>query len=139
EPHLILNFIRLQTIILDNVRDKNFHKFFDYLIYLTTLDAITISFVERISSLDIIFSQIFRLSTLKYCKIEYRQLVIDFINYESSSIEYLIINGHLPFSALHNLLCCLPKLQHLSISYLDKFEDYEESNKLSSIQLKYLK
>ncbi|CAF4167669.1 unnamed protein product, partial [Rotaria sordida] len=139
QPHLILNFIRLQTIILDNVRDKNFHKFFDYLIYLTTLDAITISFVERISSLDIIFSQIFRLSTLKYCKIEYRQLVIDFINYESSSIEYLIINGHLPFSALHNLLCCLPKLQHLSIHYLDKFDYYEESNKLSSIQLKYLK
>ncbi|CAF4396655.1 unnamed protein product, partial [Rotaria sordida] len=123
----------------DNVRDKNFHKFFDYIIYLTTLDAITISFVEHISSLDIIFSQIFRLSTLKYCKIEYQQLsFIDFINYESSSIEYLIINGHIPFSALHNLLCCLPKLQHLSISCLDKFEYYEESNKLP-IQLKYLK
>ncbi|CAF4744664.1 unnamed protein product, partial [Rotaria sp. Silwood2] len=89
QPHLILNFIRLQTIILDNVRDKNFHKFFDYLICLTTLHAITISFVEHMSSLDIIFSQIFRLSTLKYCKIEYQQLpFIDFINYESSSIEY---------------------------------------------------
>ncbi|CAF1415359.1 unnamed protein product [Rotaria sordida] len=140
EPRLILNFIRLQTIILDNVLNKNFHKFFDYLLCLTTLHAITISFAVHISSLDIIFSQIFRLSTLKYCKIEYQQLsFIDFINYESSSIEYLIINGHLRFSALHNLLCCLPKLQHLSISYLDKFDCYEESNKLSSIQLKYLK
>ncbi|CAF1017781.1 unnamed protein product [Rotaria sp. Silwood1] len=140
QPHLILNFIRLQTIILDNVLDRNFHKFFDYLLYLTTLHAITISFVQHISSLDIIFSQIFRLSTLKYCKIEYQQfLLIDFINYESSSIEYLIINGHLLFSALHNLLCCLPKLQHLSINYLDKIDYYEESNKLSSIQLKYLK
>ncbi|CAF4495990.1 unnamed protein product [Rotaria sp. Silwood2] len=140
QPHLILNFIRLQTIILDNVRDRNFHKFFDYLKCLTTLHAITISFVEYMPSLDTIFSQIFRLSTLKYCKIEYQQLsFIDFINYESSSIEYLIINSHLPFSALHNLLCCLPKLQHLSIGYLDKIEYYKQSNKLSSIQLKYLK
>ncbi|CAF4341105.1 unnamed protein product, partial [Rotaria sordida] len=81
------------------------------------------------------------LSTLKYCKIEYQQLLlfINFTNYDSSSIEYLIINGHLPFSALHNLLCCLPKLQHLSITYLYKHDDYQERNKLSSIQLKYLK
>ncbi|CAF2853860.1 unnamed protein product [Rotaria sp. Silwood2] len=45
QPQLILNFTRLQTVILDNVQDENFHKFFDYLIYLTTLHAITISFV----------------------------------------------------------------------------------------------
>ncbi|CAF4178641.1 unnamed protein product, partial [Rotaria sordida] len=140
EPHLILNFIRLETIILDNVQDKNFNKFFDYLICLTTLHAITISFLEHISSLDIIFSQIFRLSTLKYCKIEYQQLLfIDFTNYDSSPIEYLIINGRFSFSAFHNLLCCLPKLQHLSINYLYKHDGYQERNKLSSIQLKYLK
>ncbi|CAF4163292.1 unnamed protein product, partial [Rotaria sordida] len=140
EPHLILNFIRLETIILDNVQDKNFNKFFDYLICLTTLHAITISFLEHISSLDIIFSQIFRLSTLKYCKIEYQQLLfIDFTNYDSSPIEYLIINGHFSFSAFHNLLCCLPKLQHLSINYLVNYDHYRKRNQLSSIQLKYLK
>ncbi|CAF4344619.1 unnamed protein product, partial [Rotaria sordida] len=43
------------------------------------------------------------------------------------------------FSAFHNLLCCLPKLQHLSINYLYKHDGYQERNKLSSIQLKYLK
>ncbi|CAF1522426.1 unnamed protein product, partial [Rotaria sordida] len=139
EPRLILNFIRLQTIILDYVQEKNFNKFFDYLICLTTLHAITISFVEDFSSLDII-SQIFRLSTLKYCKIEYRQLLsTDFTYYDSSPIECLIINGRFPFSAFHNLLCCLPKLQHLSINCLCKHDGYQERNKLSSIQLQYLK
>ncbi|CAF1353483.1 unnamed protein product [Rotaria sordida] len=140
EPRSILNFIRLQILILDNVQNINFNKFFDYLICLTTLHAITISFVKDISSLDIIFSQIFRISTLKYCKIEYQQILsIDFTNYDSSSIEYLIINGNFPFNAFHNLLCCLPKLQHLSINYLGRRVDYQERNKLSSIQLKYLK
>ncbi|CAF4041480.1 unnamed protein product, partial [Rotaria sp. Silwood1] len=125
EARLILNFIRLETIILDYVQEKNFNKFFDYLICLTTLHAITISFIEYISSLDIIFSQIFRLSTLKYCKIEYDQLLyIDFNNYNSSSIEYLIINGSFPIRAFHNLLCCLPKLQHLSINYLDSHHEF---------------
>ncbi|CAF1403982.1 unnamed protein product [Rotaria sordida] len=140
EPRLILNFIRLETIILDYVQEKNFNKFFDYLICLTTLHAITIFFVQDISSLDIIFSQIFRLSTLKYFKIEYQQLLsIDFTNYDSSSIEYLIIKGSFPFSAFHNLLCCLPKLQHLSINHFDTHYGYQKRNKSSSIQLKYLK
>ncbi|CAF3666684.1 unnamed protein product [Rotaria sordida] len=145
EPHLILNFIRLETLILDNVQNKNFDKFFDYLIWLPNLHAITISLTEHISSLDTLFSQIFRLSTLKYCKIEYqiknyqRPLFVYSTNYDSSSIEYLIINGRFPFSAFHNLLCCLPKLQHLSINSLVNYDDYQARDKLSSIHLKYLK
>ncbi|CAF4015521.1 unnamed protein product [Rotaria sp. Silwood1] len=48
EPRLILNFIHLETLILYNIQNKNSDKFFDYLICLSTLHALTISFAEHI-------------------------------------------------------------------------------------------
>ncbi|CAF1489037.1 unnamed protein product [Rotaria sordida] len=108
-------------------------------LYLTTLHTLTISFAEHISSFDIIFSPIFDLSTFKYCKSEYQPFFDYFTNYASSPIEYLIINGRFQFSSFHNLLSCLPKLQHLSINSLVDDYYYQKNKKLSPIQLKYLK
>ncbi|CAF4254473.1 unnamed protein product, partial [Rotaria sordida] len=55
------------------------------------------------------------------------------------SIEYLIINGRFPFDSLNNLLCCLPRLRHLSMDsfYKSSFRDLDED--LPLIELKYLK
>ncbi|CAF1573541.1 unnamed protein product [Rotaria sp. Silwood1] len=148
-PRLILNFIRLETLVLENIQIKHLNKIFDNLIHLRKFHSLTISIGDYIESLSPIFSHIFFLSKLKYCKIEYQTkdyedpLLTIFTQYDYSPIQWLIINGRFPFDAFNKLLCCLPKLQHLSIDCLVQSryyaeEEAEEEN-LSLIQLKYLK
>ncbi|CAF1475450.1 unnamed protein product, partial [Rotaria sp. Silwood1] len=143
-PDQILNFVHLETLIIDHIESNSFYKFFDYFMKLSNLHSLIISFGERILKIDNIFAQIFRLSKLKYCKIKYNiqyytEFFYSFTEYVSSSIEYLIINGPFPFEAFHNLLCFLPKLQHLSICDLDLFDDIHIEYQLSPVQLKCLR
>ncbi|CAF0923577.1 unnamed protein product [Rotaria sordida] len=69
--NIILKFISLETLILDNTYVKYLNKIFDYLLDLPKFHSLTISFIDYIESLDI-FIQIFRLSKLEYCKIIYK-------------------------------------------------------------------
>ncbi|CAF1345964.1 unnamed protein product [Rotaria sp. Silwood1] len=143
-PDHILNFVHLETLIIDNVESISFYKFFDYFMKLPNLHSLIISFGEGILKIDYLFAQIFRLSKLKYCKIKYEiqyceELFYSFTEYISSPIEYLIINAPFPFKAFHNLLCYLPKLQHLSIGFLHLFGDIHIKYQLSPIQLKCLR
>ncbi|CAF1642143.1 unnamed protein product [Rotaria sp. Silwood1] len=143
-PDHILNFVHLETLIIDNVESISFYKFFDYFMKLPNLHSLIISFGERILKIDYLFAQIFRLSKLKYCKIKYEiqyyeELFYSFTEYISSPIEYLIINAPFPFKAFHNLLCFLPKLQHLSIGSLHLLGDIHIEYQLSPIQLKCLR
>ncbi|CAF4723425.1 unnamed protein product [Rotaria sp. Silwood1] len=70
-----------------------------------------------------------------------KPLLTIFTECDYSPIQSLIINGRFPFDSFGNLLCCLPKLQHLSIDCLvqDRYYTEEEEEKLSLIQLKCLK
>ncbi|CAF4020892.1 unnamed protein product, partial [Rotaria sordida] len=141
--NIILKFISLETLILDNIHVKYLNKMFDYLLDLPKFHSLTISFINYIESLDI-FIQIFRLSKLEYCKIIYKiknnqsLLPIYLTKYDSSCIQYFIINGDFPFNSLHNLLSCLPQLHHLSINSLVNCHNTEREE-LSPIELKYLK
>ncbi|CAF3142021.1 unnamed protein product [Rotaria sp. Silwood2] len=146
---LVLNFIRLEKLILENIQIKHLYKICDNLIHLRKLHSLTISISDYIESLSLIFARIFLLSKLKYCKIEYQTknyeepLLTIFTEYDYSPIQSLIINGRFPFDSFSHLLCCLPKLQYISIDCLiqDHYytEEEEEEEKLSFIQLKYLK
>ncbi|CAF0874418.1 unnamed protein product [Rotaria sordida] len=144
-PRIILQFIHLEKLILDKIQMKYLSKIFNYLTYLPKFHSLIISIGDYIESLDILFTHLFHLLTLKYCKIEYEiknseyPLSIYLTEYDSSSIQYLIINGCFPFKSLNNLLCCLPKLRYLSINYLVHCRDYLEREDLSPIKLKYLK
>ncbi|CAF4937477.1 unnamed protein product [Rotaria sp. Silwood1] len=141
----ILQFINLEKLILNNIQMKYLDKIFDYLIYLPKFYSLTISIGDYIQSLDFLFFNIFNLLTLKYCKIEYETKdyehpsSIHFTEDDSSSIQCLIINGFFPFKSLYNLLCCLPKLHHLSINSLVQCRQYLDIEELSPIKLKYLK
>ncbi|CAF4399585.1 unnamed protein product [Rotaria sp. Silwood2] len=144
---LVLNFIRLEKLILENIQIKHLYKICDNLIHLRKLHSLTISISDYIESLSLIFARIFLLSKLKYCKIEYQTknyeepLLTIFTEYDYSPIQSLIINGRFPFDSFSHLLCCLPKLQYISIDCLiqDHYYTEEEEEKLSFIQLKYLK
>ncbi|CAF3730249.1 unnamed protein product [Rotaria sordida] len=144
-PSIIVEFIHLETLILDNVQSKNLDKFFYCLRSLTKFHSLTLSIADNIEFLNDIFSNVLRLSKLKYCKIIYQTkhdetpFSPSFTTYNRSSIEYLIINGRFPFDSLNNLLCCLPRLRHLSMDsfYKSSFRDLDED--LPLIELKYLK
>ena len=76
------------------------------------LHSLTISLAAGYNqSLDLIFSNIFHLPKLKYCKIEYEikrledePVQLYFTHRDSSLIECLIINGRFPFNGFQNLL-----------------------------------
>ncbi|CAF4795903.1 unnamed protein product, partial [Rotaria sp. Silwood2] len=96
--NIILKFISLETLILDNIHVKYLNEIFDYLLDLPKFHSLTLSLADYIGSLDI-FIQIFRLSKLKHCKIIYKikknqpLLPVYFTKYDSSPIQYFIING----------------------------------------------
>ncbi|CAF4001024.1 unnamed protein product [Rotaria sordida] len=121
-PSIILEFIRLEILILDNIQSKNLSKFFYCLRSLTKFHSLTLSLADNIEFLNDIFSNVLSLSKLKYCKIIYQTKNDEtpfspFLTiYDRSPIEYLIIDGCFPFDSLNNLLCCLPRLRHLSMN-----------------------
>ncbi|CAF3832632.1 unnamed protein product [Rotaria sordida] len=140
----ILNFTRLQILILDNVQIEHFIKVIRRSKELPLLHSLTISLIGYNRALDLLFLNIFRLPKLKYCKIEYQTKVNDYELFystrdDSSPMECLIINGQFPIKAFQNLLSHLPKLKHLSINPIVFSPNYVEQEKLSHIQLKYLK
>ncbi|CAF4395162.1 unnamed protein product, partial [Rotaria sp. Silwood2] len=143
-PRLILQFIHLEKLILDKIQMKYLRKMFNYLMDLPKFHSLTISIGDYIESLDLLFFNLFNLLTLKYCKIEYEAKNFEcpssiyLTEYNSSPIQYLIINGRFPFKSLNNVLCCLPKLRHLSINALVHCRDYFETQNLSPINLKYV-
>ncbi|CAF4003842.1 unnamed protein product [Rotaria sp. Silwood1] len=144
---IILQFIHLEQLILDNIEMKYLRKILHCLSHtsLQKLYSLSISIDDSIESLDILFTDLFNLSTLKYCKFKYETKTYELSSflhvtkYNSSSIEYLIINGRFPFKLLNNLLCCLPKLHYLSINSLVDSSGYIERNKLSPIPLNDVK
>ncbi|CAF1379616.1 unnamed protein product [Rotaria sordida] len=145
-PRTILNFSHLETLILNSVQIRYFTKVFRHLIELPKLHSLTISLTSYNQSLDVIFSNIFHLRKLKYCKIEYEikriedePFQLNFTHRDFSPIECLIINGRFPFHGFKNLLWRLPKLQHLSINCLVQPYYYVKQEKLSHIELKDLK
>ncbi|CAF1412464.1 unnamed protein product [Rotaria magnacalcarata] len=112
--------------------------------FLPKLHSLTISPGEYVQSSSHLFSSVFSLLKLKYCKIIIQTKVSETMfpaylsEYDESPIEYLIIDGRFPFESLNNLLSCLPRLRHLSISTLVK-SGFEERRELPSTKLKYLK
>ncbi len=131
--HIISDFIRLETLILDNISAKNLYKIFLELKFLPNLHLLVLNLAEYVQNSIDVFSKIFLLSKLKYCKITYRIKVYEdplpcyFSKYDYSPVEHLIIDARFPHDSLNNLLYCFPKLCRLSINYLvhSRYEDSE--------------
>ncbi|CAF3610681.1 unnamed protein product [Rotaria sp. Silwood1] len=144
--YTILRFIHLQTLIIDHIEMKDFIKLSNHLAHLRELHSLIISLADHIQSLNVLFSSIFQLKKLKYCKIEYtikdnqNSISFDLTRRVFSPIQYLIINGQFSFNSLNNLLSCLPELHHISIQSLMNSNDNIKIDDLSYyIQLRYLK
>ncbi|CAF3840774.1 unnamed protein product [Rotaria sp. Silwood1] len=88
---LILQFLQLETLILDNIDAKYLHNILKHSILLPKLYSLVLT------------------------PIDYVQDPIDF---KRSSIEYLVINSRFPFDSLNDFFFCLPNLRYLSINCL---------------------
>jgi len=81
----------------------------------------TFFFSEYVDSSIEVFSKVFLLSKLKFCKIKYR-IKTDYNPLPNclsiSPVEHLIINARFRLNSLYNLIDCIPKLRRLSVNDL---------------------
>ncbi|CAF4099524.1 unnamed protein product, partial [Rotaria sordida] len=140
-PRLISKFLQLETLVFDNINARYLNNILHHQIILPHLHSLTINLIDYIQNSTLFYLQLFRLSKLKYCKIQFEskddeQLLPRCTN-EFSSIEYLVIKNCFRFQLLNNFLSYLSRLCYLSIDYLNRidFKDIE----LYPLLLEYLK
>ena len=122
---MLSNFLRLERLILDNIESNYLTALLPQLISLPILSSLTISSVGRFAEENNIYHYIFRLPTLKYCKLSIDEyflssnplpFAVDFY----SPIEYLIINSSTYLDRLYSLLSYVPQLRHFSVKTINE-------------------
>ncbi|CAF2192313.1 unnamed protein product [Rotaria magnacalcarata] len=105
-PRTICHFIQLEKLIFDNVNSKYLINILKHLIHLPKFHSLILSSIDYIQNPTILFTHIFHLTKLKYCKIFYRTkdnekiAPLNFNGPIQSSIEYLTIDSHFPYESL---------------------------------------
>jgi hypothetical protein len=132
-------FLRLETLILDNIKAKHLENILNDAIYLPNLCSLVISSVDYLDNSNNIYRQIFRLPVLKYCKLslkaECNSELLPICENEYSSIENLILDS-VTFDEFDRLLSYVPQLHKLSIQCLDGV--YCKRIELLTIKFNYL-
>jgi hypothetical protein len=140
-PRIISRFVRLESLVLDNIDAKYLNNILNHLIQLPEFYSLTINLMNDIANSTDFYLQIFRLPKLKYCKLKFQSK--NNLNSSSTStnvfspIEHLVIKNCFPFESFNNLLSYLPRLHHLSIDGLVDCHQIEVP--LSPIELKCFK
>ncbi len=122
----ILNFRRIETLVLDNIETQYLKNLLDQMSSLSSLSSLTISTADDVKDKSTIYHQIFQLSTLKYCKLSLEGRNTDWtlpINTgQYSPIEHLIIKtrNYIYLRQLDNLLTYVPQLRRLAVSSLSE-------------------
>ncbi|CAF3943893.1 unnamed protein product [Rotaria sordida] len=140
-PRIILTFIQLERLILDNIQLKYIQNIPNHLISLFNLHSLTISLIDKIQNKNNFYYSIFRLSTLKYCKLSFESYIrakpLLISSNEYSSIEHLIIHNESTLDEFRIVLSYLPQLRRLYWNKLCRFNNKQDE--LREITLKYLK
>jgi hypothetical protein len=130
--HLNLSrFNRLEILILENIDSNQLKTVLQDIASLSHLSSLAIIPIDYVENVNDIFLQIFRLSTLKYCKVSFANnqtqpdRLLPFATHEYSSIEQLVIKHTISINNLHRLLSYIPQLRRLSLDCIN--EDYHNS------------
>ncbi|CAF3577991.1 unnamed protein product [Rotaria sp. Silwood1] len=120
---IALKFIRLETLIFDNIQSKYLPNILHHFISLPNLRCLILISIDSVRNLNNIYYQIFRLPTLKYCKLSLKEHVesqlLPMATDTISPIEHLVITNTIYFYELLTLLSYVPQLRRLSIHCLD--------------------
>ncbi|CAF0829401.1 unnamed protein product [Rotaria sordida] len=140
-PRIILTFVQLERLILDNIQLKYLQNILNHLISLFNLHSLTISLIDKIQNKNNFYRSIFRLPTLKYCKLSFESYVrakpLLISSNGCSSIEHLIIHNESTLDEFRIVLSYLPQLRRLYWNKLCRFNNKQDE--LREITLKYLK
>ncbi|CAF1367157.1 unnamed protein product [Rotaria sordida] len=137
---IVSKLTRLQTLHINNIESKYVQKLLKYLVSLSCLSSLIIVIVDCVENKNKLYSRIFRLPVLKYCKvtmtkfIESEPLSIAINKY--SSIEHLVINNGCYLDELISLLSYVPQLRHISLH--DLYGTFIEQTESHSIVFNYL-
>ena len=111
----------LKILVLHQIESKDLKNLLDQLQSSTSLSSINISILDVSANKTEICLQLFRLSTLKFCKLSFHEysridlpLSIATIK-DQSSIEHFIMTNSIFIHELDNLLLYLPRLSRLSL------------------------
>jgi hypothetical protein len=137
---LMTNLIRLETLIINDIKSVHLVKIVNQLFSLPVLSSLSIKSSGSIRNQNDIYQKIFRLPALKYCKLFIRTVrslePLSITTNEFSPIEHLVINNKVSINQLDSLLSYVPQLRRLSLEY---FDGYISSRiRTTTIQLNYL-
>ena len=132
----------LQTLVLEQIESKMLMNLLEQLRSSTSISSISISVIEPLAHKTEIYLQLFRLSTLKFCKLSLgnyylnQNLSLPFATiHEQCSIEHFILMDRIFTHEIDNLLSYLPQLSRLS---LRPFQDSQTERKRSVHVLRHL-
>ncbi|CAF0939251.1 unnamed protein product [Rotaria sordida] len=113
---ILSKFLQLKRLIVDNIESKYLEKLLIQLISLPFLSSLIISSVDNIKNKNVIYHQIFRLPSLKYCKLSlegynHNDDPLPLVTNDHSSIEHLIINNCIYLDELNSLVSYVPQLR----------------------------
>jgi hypothetical protein len=113
-------FTRLEKLCLIDIDSERLEEIFIYLISSTCIISLIIKCIDNIFFISDFYRQIFRLSTLKYCKLSFNTytewMPLPAITTKFSPIEYLVIDHPIDVNVLNNLLLYVPQLRRLHLT-----------------------
>jgi hypothetical protein len=138
-----LKLRRLETLNVASIFSEYLDELFQYLSTLPVLSELTISLIDYVKDKAKFYSQILKLSGLKYCKIQFEECYItkplSITSNHSSSIEHLVIKDKFHINTLMVLLSYIPHLRHLSIDCLYRPDNEQiKSCSITFNQLTYI-
>ncbi|CAF0917874.1 unnamed protein product [Adineta steineri] len=138
--HILSQFLRLETLSLNNIESKHLEYLLPTLVSLSCLSSLSITSNDIIRNKTSIYYQIVRLPALKYCSLSLKRsnsgepLLLTANEY--SLIEHLIIKHDITTNELYNLLSHVPQLRRLYVS--DISSSWRKVIKTSVFILPYL-
>ncbi|CAF1355750.1 unnamed protein product [Adineta steineri] len=136
----LLHQTSLRRLILENIEAQHLENIIHQLKPLLYLSSLSIITIDPVTDKNLIYSQIFQLPSLKYCKLSlgnsFFKKILVLANNIFSSIEYLIIDHEIYFHQLDAFFSYVPQLRHLSLNFLCKCEI--TANSLPSSMLNYV-
>jgi hypothetical protein len=114
----------LETLILEHLNPKYIDDVLEGIASLSNLSTLILITGELVYHSSELLLRVFRLSTLKYCKLNIRDSLgikaLPFADNEHSNIEQLTLKSSVYFDELDRLLSYVPRLRRFSIDAVHK-------------------